>query len=150
MYKYRERKGKSELDCETNKSSKDKSRPYWSGNTAEWNGCRLTDNSYSRDNRLIFSKSSHRRAGLAPRCRLITSWGSSVSQGLGCSPIKVVRELGSERRETVRSISGVGVRLLREFTPSTRGPGREQLWCISYYANSKCWVATCLVPRRNK
>ena len=25
------------------------------------------------------------------------------SQGLGCSPIKVVRELGSERRETVRS-----------------------------------------------
>jgi hypothetical protein len=34
-------------------------------------------------------------------------------QGLGCSPIKAVRELGSERRETVRSISGVGVRVLR-------------------------------------
>ena len=26
-------------------------------------------------------------------------------QGLGCSPIKVARELGSERRETVRSLS---------------------------------------------
>ena len=33
----------------------------------------------------------------------------SRSQGLGCSPIKEVRELGSERRETVRSLSAVGV-----------------------------------------
>ncbi len=32
---------------------------------------------------------------------------------MGCSPIKAVRELGSERRETVRSISGVGARALR-------------------------------------
>ena len=61
------------------------------------------------DNRLISPKSSHRRGGLAPRCRLIASWGGSTSQGLGCSPMKAVRELGSERRETVRSISGVGV-----------------------------------------
>ena len=31
------------------------------------------------------------------------------TQGLGCSPIKAVSgELGSERRETVRSLSGVG------------------------------------------
>ena len=28
---------------------------------------------------------------------------------MGCSPIKVARELGSERRETVRSLSVVGV-----------------------------------------
>ena len=28
-----------------------------------------------------------------------------MCQGLGCSPIQAVRELGSERRETVRSIS---------------------------------------------
>ena len=28
---------------------------------------------------------------------------------MGCSPIKAVRELGSERRETVRSLSVVGV-----------------------------------------
>ncbi|MFQ6631032.1 hypothetical protein Gotur_009422, partial [Gossypium turneri] len=28
-------------------------------------------------------------------------------QGLGCSPIKVIHELGSERRETVQSISGM-------------------------------------------
>ena len=39
------------------------------------------------------------------RCRLITSWGWRRSQGSGCSPVKVVRELGSERRKTVRSLS---------------------------------------------
>ena len=27
----------------------------------------------------------------------VASWGCSRSQGLGCSPIKAVRELGSER-----------------------------------------------------
>ena len=69
--------------------------------------------SYPGDNRLISPKSPYRRGGLAPRCRLITSWGWSRSQGLGCSPIKVVRELGSERRETVRSISIAGVRDLK-------------------------------------
>ncbi|KAD0364783.1 hypothetical protein E3N88_44376 [Mikania micrantha] len=58
-------------------------------------------------------------------------------QGLGCSPIKAVRELGSERRETVRSISGVGVRALRGPFPSTRGPGRTHLWCTSYRAHGE-------------
>lgn len=46
-------------------------------------------------------KSPYRRACLVPRCRLITSWSCRRFQGLGCSPIKVVRELGLERRETV-------------------------------------------------
>ena len=59
----------------------------------------------------------HRRGGLAPRCRLIASWGCSRSQGLGCSPIKAVRELGSERRETVRSLSVAGVGNLRGAAP---------------------------------
>nr|TKS00107.1 hypothetical protein D5086_0000186410 [Populus alba] len=85
--------------------------------------------------------SSHRREGLAPRCRLFATWGCSMFQGLGCSPIKAVRELGSERRETVRSISGVGVRALRGPFPSTRGPGRTHLWCTSYCAHGKRWVA---------
>ncbi len=76
-------------------------------------------------------KSPHRRGGLAPRCRLITSWGCSRSQGLGCSPIKVVRELGSERRETVRSLSVAGVGNLRRPVLSTRGPGWTYLWCTS-------------------
>ena len=40
-----------------------------------------------------------------------------------CSPIKAARELGSERRETVRSLSIVGVGDLRGAVPSTRGPG---------------------------
>jgi hypothetical protein len=30
---------------------------------------------------------------------------------LGCSPIKMVRELGSERRETVRSLSTIWLRI---------------------------------------
>ncbi|PPD95513.1 hypothetical protein GOBAR_DD07449 [Gossypium barbadense] len=42
-------------------------------------------------------------------------------QGLVCSPIKAVCELGLEHHETVRSISGVGVRALR-------GPFPSPLW----------------------
>ncbi len=72
----------------------------------------LSDKSYPGDNRLIAPNSSHRRRCLAPRCRLITSWGRRRSQGFGCSPIKVVRELGSERRKTVRFISDVDERKL--------------------------------------
>ena len=55
--------------------------------------------------------------------------------------MKAVRELGSERRETVRSISGVGVRVLRRILLSTRGPGGTYRWCASYCANSTRWVA---------
>ena len=50
---------------------------------------------------------------------------AGAGQGFGCLPIKVVRELGSERRETVRSLSAMGVEELRGFVPSTRGPGCE-------------------------
>ncbi len=81
------------------------------------------------DNRLISPKSSYRRGGLAPRCRLVTSWGWRRSRGLGCSPIKVARELGSERRETVRSLSVMGAGSLRGSDLSTRGPGWTNLWC---------------------
>ena len=102
----------------------------------EWKCRRLTDKSYPGDNRLISPKSPHRRGGLAPRCRLITSWGWIRSQGFGCSPIKVVRELGSERRETVRSLSVAGVRDLKGAVLSTRGPGWTNLWCTSCSARS--------------
>ncbi len=99
--------------------------------------------SYPGDNRLITPKSSHRRSGLAPRCRLIASWGCSRSQGLGCSPIKAVRELGSERRETVRSLSVVGVGNLRGAVLSTRGPGWTDHWCIccrpTAWQSSQVW-----------
>ena len=36
---------------------------------------------------------------------------------MGCSPIKAVRELGSERRETVRFISGMDDRKLERIYP---------------------------------
>src|SRR6185503_21044030 len=60
---------------------------------------RLTDKSYSGDNRLVLPKSPNRRQCSAPRCRLISSWGWRRSQGYGCSPFKEVRELGSNRKE---------------------------------------------------
>ena len=46
----------------------------------------------------------------------------------GLSP-PAVRELGSERRETVRSLSVVGAGNLRGAVLSTRGPGWTYLWC---------------------
>src|SRR5699024_1556889 len=128
-------KVEKEINYETYKSSRDESRTYSSGGSA-WKGHRSTDKSYPGDNRLIFPKSSHRRGGLAPRCRLIASWGCSRSQGLGCSPIKAVRELGSERRETVRSLSVVGDGSLRGAVLSTRGPGWTHRWCNSCSARS--------------
>ena len=101
----------------------------------EWKCHRSTDKSYPGDNRLISPKSSHRRGGLAPRCRLIASWSGSTFQGLGCSPIKAVRELGSERRETVRSLSVAGVGYLKGAVLSTRGPGWTYRWCISCHTS---------------
>ena len=107
-----------------------------------------TDKSYPGDNRLIAPNSSHRRRCLAPRCRLITSWRGSTFQGFGCSPIKVVRELGSERRETVRSLSSAGAGELRGAAPSTRGPGRTHLWCIDCGHLLHCRVAMCGLDKR--
>jgi hypothetical protein len=100
-----------------------------------WKGHRSSDKRYSGDNRLITPKSPYRRRGLAPRCRLIASWGCRRSQGLVCSPIKAVRELGLDRRETGRSLSGVGVGELRRLFPSTRGLERTHLWCACYRAS---------------
>ena len=101
----------------------------------EWKCHRSTDKSYPGDNRLISPKSSHRRGGLAPRCRLIASWSGRTFQGLGCSPIKAVRELGSERRETVRSLSVAGEGNLKGAVLSTRGPGWTYRWCISCHTS---------------
>ena len=101
----------------------------------KWDCHRSTDKSYPGDNRLISPKRPQRRGGLAPRCRLVASWGWRRSQGFGCSPIKAARELGSERRETVRSLSGVGARDLREPVLSTRGPGRTHHWCTGCRAS---------------
>ncbi len=52
-------------------------------------------------------------------------------KGWACSPIKAVRELGSERRETVRSLSVAGAGNLRGAVLSTRGPGWTHRWCTS-------------------
>ena len=49
-------------------------------------------------------------------------------------PFKVVRELGLERRETVRSLSAVGAGDLREAAPGTRGPS----WTVSLVFRLSC------------
>ena len=79
--------------------------------------------------------SRHRGAKPPRRCGLLGEI-SLLSQGFGCSPIKAVRELGSERRETVRSLSVVGAGYLMGAVPSTRGPGRTYLWRTSCSARS--------------
>ena len=63
---------------------------------------------------------------------------------MGCSPIKAVRELGSERRETVRSLSGVGVGYLREELSLVRmigmdGPLVYLLQCQLHGRVAKSW-----------
>ena len=82
---------------------------------------------FKQNNRLVRSKSPHRRPGSAPRCRLVASWGWRSSQGLGCSPIKAARELGSDRRKTGRSPIHYDRGNLRRPFLSTRGPGRTKL-----------------------
>ena len=47
----------------------------------------------------------------------------------------MVRELGLERRETVRSLSAVGVGELIGAAPSTRGPEWTNQWCTSCHAS---------------
>lgn len=46
--------------------------------------------------------------------RLFVTWGCNMFQEFGCSPIKTIHVLDSERHETVLSISDMGVRALRE------------------------------------
>src|ERR1051326_9052473 len=93
-----------------------------------WEHRRSTDKRYPGDNRLIFPKSPYRRDGLAPRCRLVASWGWSRSQGLGCSPIKAARELGSERRITASpgSNSRMHTGYIGETRPALYRTGRGQ------------------------
>ena len=91
----------------------------------KWECHRSTDKSYPGDNRLITPRvhidgvvwhldvgSSHPGAVAGPK-------------GLGCSPIKAVRELGSERRETVRSLSGAGGGYLRGAVLSNERTGMD-------------------------
>jgi len=95
-----------------------------------WNGYCSTDKRYARDNRLMILESPYRRNRLAPRCRLITSWSWSRFQGYGCSPSKVVRELGLERRETVRSLSTIIFKKL-EVLFLVREDRTNHTYCVS-------------------
>ena len=66
-------------------------------------------------------------------------------QGLDCSSFKALRELGSERRETVWSISGEGVRVLKNLHRSTRGFGMIRHSCASFYIHLDSDMYICLI-----
>ena len=56
----------------------------------------------------------------------------------------MVRELGLERRETVRSLSGVGVRYLKGIFPQYERTGKDkplvfQLFCQGQWLGSYVW-----------
>src|SRR5699024_12443912 len=115
-----------------------------------WKGHRSTDKSYPGDNRLISPKRSHRRGGLAPRCRLIASWGCSRSQGLVCSPIKAVRELGSERSETVRCLSVVGVWKFERSCTYFKRAEMDTPLVYQLFRQEHSWIATCGMDKCGK
>ncbi len=59
----------------------------------------------------------------------------------------MVRELGSERRETVRSLSIAGERNLKGAAPSTRGPEWTNRWCTNYPAKGTVGITGLSPPR---
>jgi len=69
-------------------------------------------------------------------------WGGRLRKGIGGAQRfpqngrKPFEELGSERRETVRSLSGVGVGYLRGAVLSTRGPGWTDRWWTGWLAKA--------------
>jgi hypothetical protein len=107
-----------------------------------WKGYRSPDKRYAGDNRLIFLESPYWRNWLAPRCRLVKARSRKRLQEFGWSPIKMVRELGLERCETVRSLSTVGNLNIRSLILSTRGPGKTDHGWTTYsiYLEYR-WVA---------
>ncbi|GJT97265.1 hypothetical protein Tco_1092783 [Tanacetum coccineum] len=47
---------------------------------------------------------AHIDGSLAPRCRLFATWGCSMFQGLGCSPIKAVMSVSASSGGSVPSV----------------------------------------------
>ena len=68
-------------------------------------------------------------------------WHLDVGSSHPGAVVRSKGELGSERRETVRSISGMRARELIGVFLSTRGPGRTNLQCTGYHASGKRPVA---------
>ena len=126
----RECKGRRELDCDNRRVEQVRKVGLSDPVVLRWECHRSTDKSYPGDNRLITPKSSHRRSGLAPRCRLIASWGCSRVPRVGLfAPLKryaswvqnVVRQFGPYPAR--------GAGYLRGAVLSTRGPGWTGRWC---------------------
>jgi len=87
------------LDCEKYTSSRNES--WFSDLSIQMILVEIYRTSYRRDNRVISPASPYPRRSLPPRCRLKASSCWRWYEGLICSIINALRELGSERRKTV-------------------------------------------------
>ena len=104
-------------------------------------GGRLTDKSYSRDNRLVPPKSSYRRRSSAPRCRLTLARRRRSCQAFGCSPIKKVRELGSDRSSANKNS-----------LQNSLNPQRNlnlKIWTVLIEDNHFAIIHLCAISRRH-
>ena len=132
---FAECKGTRELDCETYKSSRCESRDLvirWfrmEGAIAQRIKATLGITGLSPPRVHIDGEVWHLDVGSSHPGAVVGPKGWAVR------PFKAVRELGSERRETVRSLSVVGVGNLRGAVLSTRGPGWTYQWCTSCHAS---------------
>ena len=100
-------------------------------------GGRLSDKSYSGDNRLVPPKSSNRRRSSAPRCRLNLSWGWRRSQGYGCSPFKKLRELGSDRSEADEGGGKISLKFSRLQVALEQSESSEELFEMFLFTKKK-------------
>jgi len=105
---------------------------------------RSSDKRSARDNRLMNLDSPYWWVCFSPRCRLITSWWCTIYLGFGASPIKVIRELGSERRYTVWSLSTLLKKNKQQFT-LVREDGKELTSGYQLLLLVVCWKAKLII-----
>ena len=67
---------------------------------------------------------------------------------MGCSPIKAARELGSERRETVRSSILCGRRKIERFKPYYERTGFDAPLVLRLFCQEHGRVAKCGTDKR--
>ena len=107
-------------------------------------GRRSTDKSYPGDNEGDLPRVLHRRGGFCTSMSAHRILGAEVgSKGLGCSPIKAVRELGSERRETVRSPICRGRRKFEKSCPQYERTGMDASMVDQLSRQWHSWEAKC-------
>lgn len=139
----------SRLNCKAYKPNQIRKKGIM---TRQYNMEQLSVNriSYAGDNRLVCRESSYRKAGSAPRCRLIFSSGCRGSEGQGCSPSKKVRELGLIRRESVLFLCSTIIKRKRNqasWYERIRWLCTYSVPIVYFMRNQHRWVATYITDK---